>query len=86
MLSLEDIVLWRLREFLHWHDSCGFRHVLYMLESDRLDRSRLGARADEAGLRKALDWVFWAADEITKGRTFETWEIEREAKRLERQS
>lgn len=86
VLSLEDLLLWRLREFLHWHDSRGFRHVLYMLESERVDRDRLQARAEESGLNDALNWVISAADEIKDGRTFETWEIEKEAKRLERQS
>jgi hypothetical protein len=85
VLSPEDIALWRIREFLHWHDSRGFRHALYILESDRLDRPRLTARAAETGLSGALDWIDRAADEIKEGRKFESWEIEHEAKRLERE-
>ena len=85
MLSLEDIVLWRTREFLHWHDSRGFQHVLYMLESPRLDRERLDARAKESGLDHALNWIYTAADEVKQGRRFEDWEIEKEAIRLEKE-
>jgi hypothetical protein len=86
VLSLEDIALWRMREFLHWHDSRGLRHTLYLLESEQLDRARLEERAAETGLSAALNWIWQAADEIKHGRTFESWEIEREAKRLEGES
>lgn len=74
-----------MREFLHWHDSRGFRHALYILESDRLDR--VAAHSESCADRPAgaLDWIDWAADQIKKGRTFASWEIEREAKRLERE-
>src|SRR5262249_20101664 len=60
VLSPEDIALWRMREFLHWHDSRGFRHALYLLDSERLDRARLTARAADTGLAGALDWIVWA--------------------------
>ena len=86
VLSPEDIALWRMREFLHWHDSRGLRHVLYIMDSERIDRARLEARAAETGLTEALNWICSAAEEIKKGRTFESWEIEKEAKRLEREN
>jgi hypothetical protein len=85
LLSLEDMVLWRTREFLHWKDSRGFRHAIYMLESPRLDRERLATRAAESGLTEALNWIVSAAEEISQGREFEDWEIKKAAQRLEKE-
>jgi hypothetical protein len=84
LISLEDMVLWRTREFLHWKDSRGVRHAIYMLESPRLDWERLKARAAESGLTEALNWIVKAAEEIKKGREFEDWEIKKAAERLEK--
>jgi hypothetical protein len=82
IMSIEDMVLWRVREFLHWKDSRGFRHVLYMLGSSSLDRQRLEHRARETGLAAALRYIERAADEIRGGRRFETWEIKEAAEQL----
>lgn len=82
ILSIEDMVLWRVREFLHWKDSRGFRHVLYMLGSSGLDRQRLEHRARETGLAAALHYIEQAADEIRGGRQFEPWEIKEAAEQL----
>jgi hypothetical protein len=82
LLSIEDMVLWRVREFLHWKDSRGFRHVLYMLGSPRLDRQRLERRAQETGLHAALNSIDAMAEEIRQGRHFEDWEIKEAAQQL----
>lgn len=84
ILAIEDAVLWRVREFLHWKDSRGFRHTLYMLGSPHLDRQRLDRRARQTGLDAALQWIEWAAGQIQQGLQFETWEIHEVATRLER--
>lgn len=85
VISLEDMLLWRTREFLHWRDTRGVRHAIYMLESPRLDRDRLRARAAESGLTDAVNWIAKAAEEIRCGRKFEDWEIKEAAERLERE-
>jgi hypothetical protein len=54
ILAIEDAILWRVREFVHWKDSRGLRHALYMLGSPHLDRRRLGLRAAQTGLATAL--------------------------------
>jgi hypothetical protein len=86
VLSPEDMVIWRLREFVHWEHPSGFHQALYLLESVQLDKPRLAERAREEGLTGALDVVEVAAGEIRSGRTYESWEIRELAKSVKEQS
>jgi hypothetical protein len=75
VLSPEDMVIWRLREFVHWEHPSGFHQAPYRIESTQLDRERLEQRAGEDGLTSALRTLEQAAADIRSGRMFETWEI-----------
>jgi len=44
VLSLEDMVLWRLREWIHWHAVSGFEQAAHLLVAEPLDSSRLERR------------------------------------------
>lgn len=53
-LPIEDMLLWRLREWLHWHHASGFHQAAHLLISEELDGTRLERRAEEEGLAHAL--------------------------------
>jgi hypothetical protein len=86
VLSAEDLLLWRLREWIHWRSVSGFRQAAYLLCSNVVDVQRLEARAREEGLTLALEALRRAAAEIEAGRIVEPWELEDMAKRVERES
>jgi hypothetical protein len=48
------MLLWRLREWVHWHHVSGFHQAAHLLLSDQLDAQRLERRAEEEGLALAL--------------------------------
>lgn len=54
VLSRVDLLLWRLREWLHWQSAAGFKQAAALLWSDEIDDERLERRADEEGLAAAL--------------------------------
>ena len=86
VLTAEDMVLWRLREWIHWHLVSGFQQAAQLLVSEGVDQERLRRRAAEAGLAAALAGLEETLREIEQGRTFEGWEIEEKGKLIERQS
>jgi len=76
ILSIEDIALWRLKEFVAWETSEGFHHTLYLLESPLLDPDRLDQRAADEGLTAALAILQEAfAEQKKRGEPFEQWEL-----------
>lgn len=86
VLSAEDLLLWRLREWIHWRSVSGFRQAAYLLCSNVVDLARLEARAREEGLELALEALRRTAAEIEAGRALEPWELEDLARRVERES
>jgi hypothetical protein len=82
VITLEDMVLWRVREFLHWEAVRGFHQALYLLGNPRLDRVRLERRAVEEGLADALAETWKAKERIERGETIESYEIHDLAKAL----
>jgi hypothetical protein len=76
ILSIEDIAIWRLKEFVAWESSEGFHHTLYLLESPFLDRNRLDKRAAEEGLTEAVAILQGAfAEQKKRDKPFEQWEL-----------
>lgn len=86
VLSPEDLLLWRLREWIHWRSVSGFRQAAYLLCSDVVDVARLRARAEAEGLTLALEALQRVASEIESGRIVQSWELEELAERVERAS
>jgi len=68
VLSLEDSLLWRLREWVHWQSPAGFRQASFLLVSESLDRSRLEERAAEEGPAATLAELRRVTAEIEQGR------------------
>lgn len=54
VLSRVDLLLWRLREWLHWQSAAGFKQAAALLLSNEIDERRLERRAEEEGLAAAL--------------------------------
>jgi hypothetical protein len=86
ILAIEDMLLWRLREWVHWHHASGFHQAAHLLVSDEVDTARLERRATEEGLARALDELRRLTAEVEGGRVLEEWEIAELAKDIERQS
>lgn len=86
VLSIEDMLLWRLREWLHWHHASGFHQAAHLLLSEELDGVRLARRAKEEGLKRALQTLRALTTEIEGGRVVEEWEIVELGREVERQS
>jgi hypothetical protein len=86
VLSLEDMVLWRLREFLHWEAPRGFHQALYLLGNPRLAHDRLDRRAAEEGLSDALAELRAAVTRVEAGESIESYEIHDAARRLNRRA
>ena len=84
ILSVEDVLLWRLREWLYWHHTSGFHQAAHLLASEALDSERLDARARDEGLTLALSALRSLTAEIAAGRTMEEWELVRLGKDVER--
>lgn len=83
VLSLEDLLLWRLREWIHWHMASGFKQAAHLIAAEALDRERLDRRATEEGLSLGLSGLRRVEAEIETGRVFEDWELAEIGKRLE---
>jgi hypothetical protein len=49
VLSIEDLLLWRLREWVHWHAVSGFQQAAHLLAAEPLNAARLDRRAAEEG-------------------------------------
>ena len=75
VLSPEDLLLWRLREWIHWQSVSGFEQAAYLFASEPVDRRRLDRRALQEGLTPALAALRQAIAEIEAGRTFDTWDL-----------
>lgn len=75
ILSPEDMLLWRLREWIHWHSAAGFKQASYLLIAEELDSERLDQRAEEESLTLALAELRKLTAEIEKGRHYEDWEL-----------
>ena len=86
VLSIEDLLLWRLREWVHWHHASGFHQAAHLLVSEELDTERLDRRAREEGLTRALRELRRLTAEVEAGRIVEEWEIAERGKEIERQS
>jgi hypothetical protein len=86
ILAIEDMLLWRLREWVHWHHASGFQQAAYLLVSDEIDTGRLDRRAGEEGLSHALRELRRLTAEVEAGRVVEEWEINELGKDVERQS
>lgn len=86
ILSLEDALLWRLREWIHWQSPAGFRQASFLLVAENLDNARLDERAAQEGLARALEVLRQTTAEIEDGRRYESWELAETAKNLDRRS
>jgi hypothetical protein len=86
VLSPEDMLLWRLREWMYWNAAEGFRQAVQLLVSESLDSERLERRASEEGLAIALARLRSMATEIEGGRAFEPWELREIAEEVKRSS
>jgi hypothetical protein len=54
ILAIEDMLLWRLREWVHWHHASGFHQAAHLLVSVELDVERLDRRNVRRGSRARL--------------------------------
>ena len=70
VLSVEDLLLWRLREWIHWHAVSGFEQAAHLLMAEPIDLQRLDRRASEEGLTLALAELRRATAEIKAGRVY----------------
>ncbi len=86
ILSPEDLLLWRLREWVYWGALSGFRHAAHLLSSDVVDQGRLDRRAEEEGLGFALIELRRVSVEIKGGRNYQEWELAEIAETIERAS
>lgn len=86
ILSLEDALLWRLREWVHWQSPAGFRQASFLLVSENVDTPRLERRAAQEGLLDALAALRRVTSEIERGRRYESWELAEIAKSLDTSS
>lgn len=86
ILSLEDALLWRLREWIHWQSGAGFRQASFLLVAESVDNTRLEQRATQEGLVDALAALRRITSEIEQGRRFESWELVEIAKNLDKTS
>jgi hypothetical protein len=75
VLAIEDMLLWRLREWVYWHHSSGFHQAAHLVVSDAIDTERLERRAHEVGLTGAIHELRKLTAEIEAGRVVEEWEI-----------
>ena len=85
VLSLEDLLLWRLREWIHWHHVSGFQQAAFLLAAEGLDAERLDLRAAEEGMSPALVELRRLVSEIENGRAVEAWELVDIGRKLEAQ-
>lgn len=86
VLSLEDLLLWRLREWVHWHIAGGFQQAAHLLIAEPLDAERLDQRAAQEGLALALAELRMLTGEIESGRVFQDWELAEIGEKIERES
>lgn len=86
VLSLEDMLLWRLREWVHWQIASGFQQAAHLLIAEPLDVARLDQRAVEEGLAHALAELRRLTAEIEGGRVYEDWELAEVGRKIERES
>jgi hypothetical protein len=84
LLRVEDMVLWRLSEVIHWKRPDEIQVTLWLLEAPMLDRARLEARAEEKSLLKPLELLEKRAEaQQDAGVPFTDEEIEELAKELQ---
>jgi hypothetical protein len=86
ILAIEDMLLWRLREWVHWHHASGFHQAAHLLVSVELDVERLDRRAREEGLTRALGELRRLTTEIESGRVVAEYEIAELGKAVEGES
>jgi hypothetical protein len=86
VLSLEDMLLWRLREWVYWHIASGFQQAAHLLIAEPLDAARLDRRAAEEGLTLALGELRTMTSEIERGRVYEDRELAQIGRKIERES
>jgi hypothetical protein len=86
VLSLEDMLLWRLREWVYWRIASGFQQAAHLLIAEPLDVERLDRRAAEEGLVLALAELRRLTAEIESGRAYEDWELAEIGRKIERTS
>jgi len=80
VLSAEDLLVYRLHEFVATGHSDAFGQAVMLLDVPGLDRRRLATRIQKEGLGEALEE---AAGRIRAGGRFESWELHDLARRLQ---
>jgi len=82
VLSAEDVLIYRLHEFV----ATGHRDVasqaVSLLTSPEMDRARLGRRADEEDLGDALAELERLAERVAAGEVLESYELHKLARAL----
>jgi len=86
VLSRVDLLLWRLREWVHWQSPAGFKQAAALLSSEDPVGERLDRRADEEGLTEALEALRSLSARIQARERIEDVELTRIARQLERPS
>lgn len=86
VLSRVDLLLWRLREWVHWQSAAGFRQAGALLFGGGVDESRLEQRAAEEGLSETLRALRALGARIEAGESVENVELAQIARQLERRS
>ena len=83
VLSAEDLLVYRLHEFVATGHSDPLGQALMLLDFPELDRQRLEARVESERLLPALHEVERLAGRVKEGEHFETWELHDIARRLQ---
>lgn len=83
VLSRVDLLLWRLREWVHWRSPAGFKQAAALLVYTGLDVKRLGSRAEEEGLGEALAQLRALSARLEAGERIEDFELEEIARELD---
>lgn len=84
LLSAEDMLLYRLEEFVGTGHRDAASQAASLLGTDGLDRRRLEERLEAVGLAAALPAIEAVRARIDAGETIETWELHELAARLRR--
>lgn len=84
LLSAEDMLVYRLEEFVGTGHREAASQAASLLGTDELDRRRLERRTDAAGLRPALAAIEDVRRRIEDGEIVESWELQELAGRLRR--
>ncbi len=84
VLRAEDVLVYRLHEFVATGHGDSFRQSVALLGVPGIGRERLAARVAAEGLADALEVVQSLADRVATGGAVESWELHDIARRLHR--